>query len=70
MAFMSLVFIGLFLILCIAWLAYLSYAHYIPDYAEKMQLLIDYGADVNRRTYWCGRQCQRLLRQNGTGRSP
>lgn len=35
------------------WLAYLSYSQYIPDYAEKMQLLIDYGADVNRRIYWC-----------------
>lgn len=35
------------------WLHYLCSNNYIPDYAEKMQLLIDYGADVNRRTYWC-----------------
>ncbi|MBQ4057610.1 MAG: ankyrin repeat domain-containing protein [Lachnospiraceae bacterium] len=35
------------------WLDYLCYENNIPDYAEKMQLLIDYGADVNRRTYWC-----------------
>ena len=34
-------------------LSYLCYSRDVPEYAEKIQLLIDYGADVNRTVYWC-----------------
>ena len=31
----------------------LSYSNEVPQCAEKMQLLIDYGADVNWQIHWC-----------------
>lgn len=34
-------------------LCYLCYSHDVPEYAEKIQLLIRYGADVNRVIHWC-----------------
>ncbi len=34
-------------------LASLAFNDYYPDHAEKMQLLIDYGADVNQTSHWC-----------------
>ena len=34
-------------------LCYLCYSDEVPEYAEKMQLLIDYGADVNWQMHWC-----------------
>ncbi|MDD6069411.1 MAG: DUF1418 family protein [Clostridiales bacterium] len=34
-------------------LSYLCHSHDVPEYAEKIKLLIDYGADVNRTVCWC-----------------
>lgn len=34
-------------------LCYLSYSDEVSQCAEKMQMLIDYGADVNWKIHWC-----------------
>ena len=60
-------------------LCYLCYSHNVPEYDEKIKLLIQYGADVNRPIHWCDYAPEEHLQQeydedrgynDGCGKTP